>query len=69
MNISELLGCNVTVWLLGQGQENLIPGQRFEGVLVGIDQGAYIFSVPSEKSEEFIILPVGICRVHARRKS
>ncbi len=69
MNISELLGSAVTVWLLGQGQENIIPGQRFEGVLVGIDQGAYIFSVPSEKSEEFIILPVGICRVHARRKS
>lgn len=69
MNISELLDSAVTVWLLGQGQENIIPGQRFEGVLVGIDQGAYIFSVPSEKSEEFIILPVGICRVHARRKS
>ncbi|MHB1492279.1 MAG: hypothetical protein ACYCSG_04885 [Thermoplasmataceae archaeon] len=66
MNISELLGSEVTVWLLGQAQENLIPGPKFDGVLVGVDSGAYIFSVDSGK--EFIILPMGFCRIHIHKK-
>ncbi|MHB8371099.1 MAG: hypothetical protein ACYDAO_00860 [Thermoplasmataceae archaeon] len=68
MIISELQGFAVTVWLLNQAQENVIPVPKFDGILMGVDQGAYIISVDSGKNNEFILLPIGSCRIHARKK-
>lgn len=65
MNLSDLVGMTVTVWILNQAQESITPGGKFEGVLRGVDQGAYIFETGTPGSGTYVILPVGSCRLQS----
>ncbi len=68
MDLSNLIGLDVTVWILNQAQENITPGTKFDGVLRGVDQGAYIFELGGQSSGQYAVLPVGSCRVLVHRK-
>lgn len=66
MILNDLIDRKVDVMLLNQGQENLSPKLRFEGVLKGIDQGTYIISASINGNDEIIVLPVGLCRLNTK---
>lgn len=63
MNLNDLVGMPATVWILNQAQESLTPGSRFDGILRGVDQGAYIFEVSDPAPESYVVLPIGSCRI------
>lgn len=63
MNLNDLIGRPVTVWILNQMQESLTPGTKFDAVLRGVDMGAYIFEVDTPTAESHVVLPVGSCRL------
>lgn len=65
MNLADLNEHRVRVWFIGQGQENLIPDMSFDGVLKGVDQGAYIFLTKDKNSgrEQYIVLPISSCKL------
>jgi hypothetical protein len=66
MILNDLIEKKVDVMILNQGQENLSPKLRFEGILKGIDQGAYLISANINGQNEIIVLPIGICRLNTK---
>ncbi len=63
MNLNDLIGQKVQVWILNQSQESLTPGTRFEGTFKGVDQGAYIFEPSEPEYGKIVVLPIGSCRL------
>ena len=65
MNLADLTDHKVRVWFIGQGQENLIPDMSFDGVLKGVDQGAYIFLTTDKNTgvERYIVMPISSCKL------
>ncbi len=63
MNLSDLVGQRVQVWILNQSQESLTPGTKFEGKLKGVDQGTYILEPTDPEFGKIVVLPVGSCRL------
>lgn len=63
MNLADLVERPVTVWILNQAQESLVPGPKFNGVLKGVDQGAYIFETEESGVKNYVVLPVGSCKI------
>ncbi|WP_393971208.1 hypothetical protein OXIME_001466 [Oxyplasma meridianum] len=66
MILNDLIDRKVEVMILNQGQENLSPRLRFEGVLKGVDQGTYILERTLEGGKEFVVLPIALCRINTR---
>jgi hypothetical protein len=66
MILNDLIEKKVDVMLLNQGQENLSPKLRFEGILKGIDQGTYIISASINGRSEIVVLPLGMCRLNTK---
>lgn len=64
MILNDLIDRKIEVMILNQGQENLSPRLRFDGVLKGVDQGAYIVERISGGRTELVVLPIGICRLN-----
>ena len=63
MNLSDLIGQKVHVWILNQSQESLTPGTKFEGTFRGVDQGAYILEPSNPDFGKIVVLPIGSCRL------
>ena len=61
--ISDYFGKRVKVWLLGQSQLNITPGMLTQGVLIGLDQGAYIIRPDSGESQGALFIPISQCRI------
>ena len=68
MNLNDMIGLKVTAWILNQSQENLTPGTKIDGILQGVDQGTFIILRENGETEEFITLPVGLCRLSATKQ-
>ncbi len=64
MMLNDLIGRKIEVMILNQGQENLSPRLRFDGILKGVDQGTYIVEKTTEGRNELVVLPIGICRLN-----
>lgn len=69
MNLNDFVGMPVTVWILNQMQETLTPGTKFDGVLRGVDQGAYIIETSQQNSGSYVVLPIGSCRLLLTEKA
>ena len=61
MNLNDLIGHEVNAIILGQYQESLTPELYINGILVGIDQGAYIVKSMDNAKEKYTLIPIGQC--------
>lgn len=66
MILNDLIGKKIGIMILNQGQETLAPRLRIEGVLIGVDQGTYIISREENGKEEFLVIPIGVCRLNTQ---
>ncbi|MEM0157412.1 MAG: hypothetical protein QXN26_05035 [Thermoplasmataceae archaeon] len=64
MMLNDLIGRRIEVMILNQGQENLSPRLRFDGILKGVDQGTYMVERTTEGRSEIVVLPIGMCRLN-----
>ncbi|MCL4334679.1 MAG: hypothetical protein M1402_01080 [Candidatus Thermoplasmatota archaeon] len=68
MNLTDLIGSEITALILGQYQESLTPELYIHGVLRGIDQSAYIIeSMDARSPNKITVIPIGQCVLSVKR--